>query len=838
MVTAVRESVEAIRQSKPLNDLVPWLAPWDEQTVLCKDGALMALYAYHPKDHDGQSPEQINAAAQSMERAFMNVRREDCMMWFMHERRKSDGRINEEISNSASETVLRNYMSTFSARPHFQHDHYLAILLTPARGSGKFMETFAYHLNREDGLWTSAREAMKEFMGVNDLYLAEMERIADQSAKLEQMVEQFRSAAGPLGRMQRLSGPELWGWLNRRLSVSDSGDTRPIHLPRQPVLLDSYLGTDTIDVGTESLRFSGATQEKHVAAFSIKNDPDAYPESVHPDIMDGLYEMDCEWLYCVALRMTNVEKAKNFIKAFRNFYNNTQRSLKTLVSQAVTNVESEQVNVDAEARAGQTNAALRSFATGNPVAAYANITLLVFGDTKTRLDENVKSAAEVLSAAEFLPMRERQHLLSAWAGTLPGQWALPVRWVFLTGAPMADLIPVRGIYSGEKTCPYLTEQTHTTHAALTVMETAEKAAYYFNFHVGDLGHALIIGPSRSGKSSWFNFLIYVFRKYPKSRVFVLDKDKSNYITTLMNHGTYLDYGSEEGLRANPMKNLDTDADWDWFGMWVDQILSAKDGPLISEESKELGNAITRMKVIPPELRTLAVLGEHFSGPHKTSLQNRLSPWIGNGIWSKFFSAKEDGIALSDYTTIAMDEILNFPEPARAFMTYLFYRIEKSLDGLTPTLIYIEEAWFAFEDPVFAERLKQWLKRLAKKLVIIVMATQSAFEAAESKVFASILDNVPTLVLLPHAKAMAFKDFYKNNFQLEEYQVKRLTELTRKKDYYVVQDGVPKEISCRFSPDVLAYVRSDGAAREMFDRWKKSGDANWRAGYVQEAQRLG
>ncbi|MCL5051805.1 MAG: type IV secretion system protein VirB4, partial [Gammaproteobacteria bacterium] len=161
----------------------------------------------------------------------------------------------------------------------------------------------------------------------------------------------------------------------------------------------------------------------------------------------------------------------------------------------------------------------------------------------------------------------------------------------------------------------------------------------------------------------------------------------------------------------------------------------------------------------------------------------------------FFSGQKDGIRFSRYTTISMDDILAYPEPARAFLNYLFYRIEHSLDG-EPTMIYIEEAWFAFEDPIFSQRLKEWLKRLAKLNVIVVMATQSVFEAEGTKAFASIIDNVPTLIMLPHRRATAFTQFYLDNFQFSPEQTQRLTELTQKSDYYVVQNGDPKVLKCR------------------------------------------
>lgn len=834
MVIALDTARKELNTSRSFNEILPWLLPYDTQTVLCKDRSLLAVFEYHPKDQDGISPEAINNQTAALERLLLSLRREDLYLWFTHTRRK-DVKPTIPKGDTTQEKLTAAYYHHFNRTDHYRHRHFLSVLIRPKEGHGKFMETFRAVYEEQQSMLKSLTRTIKESLGFEGMHAGVWRHIERQHTELESIMEVIESSAGPMGRYSRLSKGDLIGFLNHLTSPTQSG-LSPLNLPAY-TLMDSYLGTDSLSVEENTLNFDNGVEAKNVAVLSIKNEPDAYPDNTQPGIFDTLHEVNSEWTFSMALRMTDAESAKKFMASFRAFYENTRKGLRAIASEALTQKESDTVNESSDVLSSETSKAMRSFAVGNAVAAYANITILVYGDKEKPVNEQVKLVMQSLTGKGFLPLREGMHALSAWAGTLPGQWAMPVRWVFLTGGPIADMIPAHGIYSGQRKNAYLSEQTHSEIPALAVLETREKAAFYFNFHVGDLGHAFVAGPSRSGKSALMNFLISMWLRYPKARVFVFDKDYSNYITCIMNGGSYIDYASDDGMDLNPIKTIENNNDWQWFAQWAEQLLSSKNGPLNSQESQELSNAIERMKVIPEEFRHLSVLGEHFTGPAAESLRNRLSVWIGNGLWAKYFSSKNDNLKLSKYTAIAMDEVLNFPEPARAFMSYIFYRIEHSLDG-TPTFIYIEESWFAFEDPIFSDRLKQWLKRLAKKNVHVVMATQSAFDSENSSAFSALIDNVPTLIFLPHERAMAYKDFYRTNFQLDPYQVETLQELTQKQDYYLVQRGTPKILQSHFDSRTLAYLRSDAAAREIFSKWQKSGDENWRDSYVQEALRLG
>src|SRR3546814_20036074 len=64
------------------------------------------------------------------------------------------------------------------------------------------------------------------------------------------------------------------------------------------------------------------------------------------------------------------------------------------------------------------------------------------------------------------------------------------------------------------------------------------------------------------------------------------------------------------------------------------------------------------------------------------------------------------------------------------LTYLFHRLEDRFDG-RPTLLILDEAWVYLDNPVFAARIREWLKVLRKKNVSVVFATQSLADIAGS-----------------------------------------------------------------------------------------------------------
>ncbi len=80
-------------------------------------------------------------------------------------------------------------------------------------------------------------------------------------------------------------------------------------------------------------------------------------------------------------------------------------------------------------------------------------------------------------------------------------------------------------------------------------------------------------------------------------------------------------------------------------------------------------------------------------------------------------------ASADVQGFEMEELMHSKAAVMAVLRYLFARFDERFDG-APTLLILDEAWLFLDEPVFAARIRQWLKTLRKKNVSVIFATQS------------------------------------------------------------------------------------------------------------------
>jgi type IV secretion system protein VirB4 len=93
------------------------------------------------------------------------------------------------------------------------------------------------------------------------------------------------------------------------------------------------------------------------------------------------------------------------------------------------------------------------------------------------------------------------------------------------------------------------------------------------------------------------------------------------------------------------------------------------------------------------------------------------------------------------------------------LLYLFHQINLSLDG-TPTMIVLDEAWALIDNPVFAPKIKDWLKVLRKLNAFVVFATQSVEDASKSQISDTLVQQTATQIFLPNLKAThAYRDVF-------------------------------------------------------------------------------
>ena len=119
----------------------------------------------------------------------------------------------------------------------------------------------------------------------------------------------------------------------------------------------------------------------------------------------------------------------------------------------------------------------------------------------------------------------------------------------------------------------------------------------------------------------------------------------------------------------------------------------------------------------------------------------------------------------------------------AVLGYLFARFDDRFDG-APTLLILDEAWLFLDDPVFAARIRQWLKTLRKKNVSVVFATQSLADIQNSTIAPAIVESCASRIFLPNPQATEpqIRTIYES-FGLNRRQIEIVATAAPKRDYY-------------------------------------------------------
>ena len=478
---------------------------------------------------------------------------------------------------------------------------------------------------------------------------------------------------------------------------------------------------------------------------------------------------------------------------------------------------------------------------------HCSIVVLARGRDAADLDETLRDAAGRLRRLGYPVIRERLNLLAAFSVSIPGQWAMSPRWFFVSGANLADLAPIRSCPAGSPSNAHLSEQCGHLQPALALLPTDARTPFHFDLHVGDVGHALVLGPSGSGKSVLMNFLLAQGRKYPGSKVFIFDKDHSCRIPTLLQGGLHVDAGSgHQPLRVNPLERLCDPAEREWLAGWLELLLTARGHAMGSDDDRALREALDLLSAQPPGAWRLRSLVPLLPG----RLAGELEAWVGDGALARYFDHAGNGwpasggsgehlqadqdpaVHPSEFTCIEIGRLFATPRVAGAFLDYAFRRVERSLDG-SPTLIYVEEAWFMMSEPLFCQRLNDWLRTMRKRNAAVVLATQSLEEIHASPIFASVVDNIPTRIYLANPNAAAHARLYLERFGLNAAQLDRIRHACPKRDYYLTQPGRSRLASIMFPPRLLAALRSDPRAQAAFERHRAGAAPGWQQDYLDE-----
>ena len=467
--------------------------------------------------------------------------------------------------------------------------------------------------------------------------------------------------------------------------------------------------------------------------------------------------------------------------------------------------------------------------------------MIVYANSLEELGAACDLVQKTLDKSGLPFIREREGALSGFCSGIPGQLMDPVRWHFAEASALTNITPLVTFGSDVPYHPFFSEGREEPLPPNATFLSRFGTPYYFNYHTGQLGHTLLIGPSRNGKTVLQSFLEMQFLKYPMATVFNFDKDNSLKPQTLLLDGTYIDLDPNKSeIRMNPLSVVDNDMGKAWLVGWLDRLMSTRGARLTDKEIMEVSKAVDRVAGIPgARLSSLA-------SQLPESLRSRLLPWCSGGVWGKFFDNDSDNFEMQRVTTVEVGSVLaaGLHEVVAAFTDYAFYRIDRFLmnrpiEEMGPTLIYFEEAGYLLDDEIFASKARDYLMTMAKKRAFLVMTAQSPEPfILNPKLGAAVRDNTATVIFMPNTQAaLSLGEKYQSAFGVSESHLQLIATAEPRRQYCVFkpQTGGFRVIEAQFPPSVVAALRSDAKSLAILDRYYDEGDPLWKQRYLDAVQ---
>jgi type IV secretion system protein VirB4 len=156
-------------------------------------------------------------------------------------------------------------------------------------------------------------------------------------------------------------------------------------------------------------------------------------------------------------------------------------------------------------------------AAGRAAFGEHHLTVTVRAGDLEALDVAVADVQSAMTEIGAIAVRESAALEASFWAQFPGNTSFIPRRALISSANFAGLASFHGQPVG---------QASGNHwgPAVTLLETTAASPYYFNFHKGDLGNFLVIGPSGAGKTVVLNFLVAQAERF-EPRVVFFDKDR-------------------------------------------------------------------------------------------------------------------------------------------------------------------------------------------------------------------------------------------------------------------------------------------------------------------------
>jgi type IV secretion system protein TrbE len=729
------------KKTASLSDYLPWACLVGPGIVLNKDGSFQRTLRYRGPDLDSATEAElvsITARLNNMLKRFGA----GWALFFEAERVPANQYPGARFSDAASWLVDQERYAAFSADgAHHESRYFMTFLYLPPPEHEGRAERLLYERSDEVAIETEPRAQLEWFATETDRALQMLQSILPEAEALDDS-----------GTLTYLHG-------------TISNKRHPVAVPPIPTHLDALLCDLPILGGIEP-----KLGDQHLRVLTVLG----FPNATTPGLLDALNDLGFGYRWATRwIALDKTEATKHLTRLRRQWFAK-RKSVGAVLREVMFNRDTALVDPDADNKALDADEALQELGADDVAFGYLTTAIVVRDADAKQASEKLLAVERIINGRGFVTIRETLNAVEAWLGSLPGNPYANVRQPIVHTLNLAHMMPVSAVWAGPET------NRHLNGPALMMAETRGSTPFRLDLHVGDVGHALIVGPTGAGKSVLLSLLALQFRRFIGAQVVLFDRGRSARSATLAMGGESIELGLEGSLSLQPLARIDEPGEIAFALQWITALLTSEGVRVTPDVKDAVWTGLKSLASAPKVERTLTGLAVLIQS---SALVAALGPYTLEGAYGRLLDGSSEQLASTNVLHFEMEQLMQHKALVAPVLTYLFHRLEARFDG-RPTLLVLDEAWTFLDDALFAARIREWLKTLRKKNVAVVFATQSLADIERSTIAPALIESCPTRIFLPNDRALEpqARSVYER-FGLNARQVEILSVAAPKRDYY-------------------------------------------------------
>lgn len=453
----------------PDPDFIPYVCHYDPNTILTKNGELLQVIRIEGFSDKAAVLEMALLRDTLRNAIIKHVKTKNFAFWFHTLRRRKSVVPAGEYNEYFADVLNKAWIEDNSFEDYYINELYITVIIEGVDTSITNLSSF-----------------FSSFWGQSTIAL-HREQLKKAHKSLSELVTKIYKEVEGYGA--KVLGIKDWYGVLYSEPMRFFGKIINLFEERYPLSVNDIseeLASHRVAFGDREIQVSGDNNKNFAAIFSLKE----YHE-VSVEMLDHILQLPFEFIITQSFDYTFAQKDVEVFKYQDYILKLSQDEEMRAIIGDLKDTETESVDY-----------------------GKLQTTLMLIERSQEELNNRVNELLENLTELGFITVREDLFLEHCFWGQLPGNFKFLRRQRPIAVNKFCGFAALHHFQSGNLA------GNHWGNA-VSVLKTVLGTPYYFNFHTGDLGHTLILGPLGSGKTVLTNFLVCQAGKF-NNRLFYFD----------------------------------------------------------------------------------------------------------------------------------------------------------------------------------------------------------------------------------------------------------------------------------------------------------------------------